>query len=88
MPSCVWKVLRAAGIEPAALLGVPASNGQQHVRVAAAPGQRGQARLAISALHAIPRVEHVFVVDDDVDVFSEEQMEWAMATRFQGEAIS
>ena len=79
----IWKVLRAAGIEPAALLGVPASNGRQHVRVALRRGQRGQARHAISALHAIPRVKHVFVVDDDVDVFSEEQMEWAMATRFR-----
>ena len=50
----------------------------------AAPGTRGEARLAISALHAIPRVKHIFIVDDDVDVFSDEQMEWAMATRFQG----
>jgi 2,5-furandicarboxylate decarboxylase 1 len=79
----IWKVLRAAGIEPAAVLGVPGSNGRQHVRVALRRGQRGQARHAISALHAIPRIKHVFIVDDDVDVFSDEQMEWAMATRFQ-----
>ncbi len=79
----IWKVLRAAGIEPAAVLGVPASNGRQHVRVALRRGRRGEARHAISALHAIPRVKHVFIVDDDVDVFSEEQMEWAMATRFR-----
>ena len=47
-------------------------------------GQPGQARHAISAL-ATPftRVKHVFVVDDDVDVFSDEQMEWAMSTRFR-----
>jgi hypothetical protein len=62
---------------------VPASNGRQHVRVALHRGQPGQARLAISALHAIPRVKHVFVVDDDVDVFSDEQMEWAMSARFR-----
>ena len=31
-------------------------------------GRRGEARHAISALHAIPRVKHVFVVDDDVSV--------------------
>ena len=79
----VWKALRAAAIEPAALLAVPASNGRQHVRVALRRGQPGQARHAISALHAIPRVKHVFVVDDDVDVFSDEQMEWAMSTRFR-----
>ncbi len=79
----IWKVLRAAGIEPAAVLGVPATNGRQHVRLALARGQRGEARHAISALHAIPRVKHVFVVDDDIDVFSDEQMEWAMSTRFR-----
>jgi 2,5-furandicarboxylate decarboxylase 1 len=79
----IWKVLRAAGIEPAAVLAVPASNGRQHVRVALRRGQPGQARYAISALHAIPRVKHVFIVDDDVDVFSDEQMEWAMSARFR-----
>ncbi|MGA7486846.1 MAG: UbiD family decarboxylase domain-containing protein, partial [Xanthobacteraceae bacterium] len=79
----IWKVLRAAGIEPAAVLGVPGTNGRQHVRVALRRGRRGEARHAISALHAIPRVKHVFVVDDDVDVFSDEQMEWAMSTRFR-----
>jgi UbiD family decarboxylase len=79
----IWKVLRAAGIEPKAVLAVPASNGRQHVRLALARGQAGQARHAISALHAIPRVKHVFIVDDDVDVFSDEQMEWAMSARFR-----
>jgi UbiD family decarboxylase len=79
----IWRVLRAAGIEPAAVLAVPASNGRQHVRVALRRGQKGQARLAISALHAVPRVKHVFIVDDDVDVFSDEQVEWAMSTRFR-----
>jgi UbiD family decarboxylase len=79
----IWKALRAAGIEPTAVLAVPASNGRQHVRLALRRGQPGQARLAISALHAIPRVKHVFVVDDDVDVFSDEQMEWAMSARFR-----
>jgi len=78
-----WKALRAAGIEPAGLLAVPASNGRQHVRVALRRGQPGQARQAIAALHAIPRVKHVFVVDDDIDVFSDEQVEWAMSTRFR-----
>ena len=79
----IWKVLRAAGIEPAAVLGVAGTNGRQHVRVALRRGRRGEARHAISALHAIPRVKHVFIVDDDVDVFSDEQMEWAMSTRFR-----
>src|SRR4029077_13757966 len=28
-------------------------------------------------------VKNVFVVDPDIDIFSDEQMEWALATRFQ-----
>ena len=80
-----WRALRALGIEPAALFAVPGSNGRQHMRVALARGTPGQARLAMSALFAIPRVKHVFIVDDDVDVFSDEEVEWAMASRFRAD---
>jgi UbiD family decarboxylase len=30
-------------------------------------------------------MKHVFVVDDDIDIHDSEQIEWAMATRFQGD---
>ena len=29
--------------------------------------------------------KHVFVVDQDIDIYDPSQVEWAMATRFQGE---
>lgn len=29
-------------------------------------------------------IKHVWVVDDDIDIYNEEQVLWAMATRFQG----
>ncbi len=29
--------------------------------------------------------KHVFVVDDDIDIYNPEEVEWAMATRFQGD---
>ena len=32
---------------------------------------------------ALPNVKNVFVVDPDIDVFSDAQMDWALATRFQ-----
>ena len=81
-----WKALRAVGIEPAAVNAIPAINGRQHVRVAITQQRPGQARLVISALFALARFKHVFVVDDDVDVFSEEQVEWAMPTRFRADS--
>jgi UbiD family decarboxylase len=81
----MWRALRSAGIEPAAVYSVPAANGRQHARISLKRETRGQARLAISALFAIPRVKLVTVVDDDVDVFDDEQVEWAMSTRFRGD---
>ncbi|MCC6887608.1 MAG: UbiD family decarboxylase [Hyphomicrobiales bacterium] len=77
-----WRALRAARIEPVAINFVLASNGRQHCRVALRRGAPGQARLAIAALFALPVVKHVFVVDEDVDVFCDQEVEWAMATRF------
>jgi 2,5-furandicarboxylate decarboxylase 1 len=44
----------------------------------------GQARqAALLALGNVDFVKHVFVVDDDIDVFREEQVLWAVATRVQ-----
>jgi 3-polyprenyl-4-hydroxybenzoate decarboxylase len=77
-----WRILRAARIEPVAINFVLASNGRQHCRVALKRGSPGQARLAISALFSLPTVKHAFIVDEDVDVFADEEVEWAMATRF------
>jgi UbiD family decarboxylase len=81
----MWRTLRAANIEPAAIYSVPAANGRQHARVSLTRGTAGQARLAIAALFAIPRVKLVTVVDDDIDVYDDEQVEWAMSARFRGD---
>ena len=44
----------------------------------------GEARNAImAAFGSLANVKNVFVVDPDIDIFSDEQMEWALATRFQ-----
>jgi 2,5-furandicarboxylate decarboxylase 1 len=80
-----WRLLRAARIEPAAINFSLASNGRQHARVALKRGKPGEARLAIAALFALPTVKHAFIVDEDVDVFSDEEMEWAMAVRFRAD---
>jgi UbiD family decarboxylase len=81
----IWRALRAANIEPAAVHAPPAANGRQHARVAIRRGLPGQARIVIAALFSLAFVKHVFVVDDDVDVFSDEDMEWAMSARFRSD---
>ena len=46
----------------------------------------GEARNAIAAAFgSLANVKNVFVVDPDIDIFSDEQMDWALATRFQAD---
>jgi 3-polyprenyl-4-hydroxybenzoate decarboxylase len=56
-----------------------------HARVALARSAQGRARDAITTLLAIPFVRHVYVVDEDIDVFSDDDIEWAMANRFRAD---
>ena len=54
------------------------------MRVAIRQRFPGEARNAIAAVFSsLANVKNVFVVDPDIDIFSDEQMEWALATRFQ-----
>ena len=54
------------------------------MRVALRQRVPGEARNAITAcMSALVNVKNVFVVDPDIDITSDEQMDWAMATRFQ-----
>jgi 3-polyprenyl-4-hydroxybenzoate decarboxylase len=57
-----------------------------NIRIALRQRVAGEARNAISAAFGcLANVKHVFVVDDDIDIFSDEQMDWALATRFQAD---
>jgi 2,5-furandicarboxylate decarboxylase 1 len=82
----VWMALETAVRQPVAVYVTPASGGMYHARVAMDYSSPGGARNAIAAiLGSAANIKHVFVVDPDVDVFSEEEMEWALATRFQAD---
>jgi UbiD family decarboxylase len=82
----VWRALETAVRGVRAVYATPSSGGAFNVRVALEPLVPGEARNAISAVFGcLANVKHVFVVDPDVDIFSSEQMDWALATRFQAE---
>jgi UbiD family decarboxylase len=82
----VWRALENAVSEVVAVYATPASGGAFNVRLAVRQRVAGEARHAIGAVFACPvHVKHVFVVDPDVDIFSDEQIDWALATRFQAE---
>src|SRR5580704_6779977 len=80
----IWKALEIAVREPIAVHATTSSGGNFNVRVALRQRVPGEARNAIAAcLSALVNVKNVFVVDPDIDVTSDEQMDWALATRFQ-----
>ena len=80
----VWRALETAVREVHAVYATPSSGGAFNVRVALRQRVPGEARSAIAAVFGcLVNVKHVFIVDADVDVFSDEQLDWALATRFQ-----
>jgi len=80
----IWRALEVAIREPVAVYATTASGGMFNVRVALRQRVPGEARNAITAcLSALANIKNVFVVDPDIDIFSDEQMDWALATRFQ-----
>jgi UbiD family decarboxylase len=84
--SMVWRTLETAVREPVAVHATTSSGGSFNVRVALRQRAPGEARNAIHAvMGSLANVKNVFVVDPDVDVTSDAQMDWALATRFQGD---
>ncbi|OGA13862.1 MAG: carboxylyase [Betaproteobacteria bacterium RIFCSPLOWO2_12_FULL_63_13] len=81
-----WSALQTAVRDVRAVYATPASGGSFHVRIAMNQRVAGEARNAIAAvMGCLANVKHVFVVDPDIDIYSDEQVEWALATRFQAD---
>jgi UbiD family decarboxylase len=84
--SAAWAALMAAVREPLAVYATPSSGGMYNVRVSLRQRVPGDARNAIAAVfgsHA--EAKHVFAFDPDIDVFSDEESDWALGTRFQAD---
>jgi 2,5-furandicarboxylate decarboxylase 1 len=57
-----------------------------HLVISMAKKHEGEPRIAmLAAMANNADIKHVFVVDDDIDISDMEQVEWAIATRFQGD---
>jgi UbiD family decarboxylase len=82
----VWRALETAVREVKGVYVTPSSGGMYTLRIAMRQRVPGEARNAIAAAFGcLANVKHVFVVDPDIDIFSDEQMDWALATRFQAD---
>jgi UbiD family decarboxylase len=80
----VWRALETAVREPIDVFASPCCGGVYNVRVALRQRSPGEARNAIAAVFgSVANAKNVFVVDPDIDIFSDEQMDWALGTRFQ-----
>jgi UbiD family decarboxylase len=81
-----WRALETAVREPLGVYATASGTGICTLRVRMRQRVPGEARNAISALFgSLANIKHVFVVDEDVDIHSDEQMDWALATRFQAD---
>ena len=84
--TAVWSSLKFAIREPIAVCATPTSGGMYNVRVSMKQRYPGEPRNALAAVFgSMGEAKHVFVYDEDIDVFSDEQCDWAFATRFQGD---
>ncbi len=80
----VWSALQMAVREPLGVYVTASSGGSFNVRVKMRQRVPGEARNAIHACFScLANVKNVFVVDPDIDITSDQQMDWALATRFQ-----
>lgn len=84
--TAAWAALVTAVREPVAVYATPSSGGMYNVRVSLRQRVPGEARNAIAAVFgSMAEAKHVFVFDEDIDVFSDAQVDWALATRHQGD---
>ena len=80
----IWNALQLAVREPLGVYVTGSSGGSFNVRVKMRQRVPGEARNAIHACFAcLANVKNVFVVDPDIDIANDQQMDWALATRFQ-----
>jgi 2,5-furandicarboxylate decarboxylase 1 len=80
----VWNSLESAVREPVAVCVTAEAGGMYNARIALRQRVPGEARNAIAAVFgSTANVKNCFVVDEDIDVYSHDQMDWALATRFQ-----
>lgn len=81
-----WEALQSAVREPLGVYCTPSCGGMYNLRLALRQRVPGEARNAIAAIMgSVADVKHVFVVDPDIDIFSDQQTDWAFATRFQAD---
>lgn len=79
-----WKVLEAAGVETTAINVTKGGCGQFHV-IASVKKRGGEGKNAVMALLSSALFKLAIVVDDDIDVYDMDAVEWAVFSRVQAD---
>jgi 2,5-furandicarboxylate decarboxylase 1 len=80
------QALRSAGVDVAALRLNEGGSCRMHAVISLRSRGEGTPRhAAMAAFTAVTTMKLVVTVDDDVDIFDDEQVEWAVATRMQAD---
>ena len=80
------RILKSTVREPVSAYLRSVSGGSNTLRVSIKQRSFGEAKAAIAALFGgIMRLKHVYVFDEDIDIHNDQQVEWAMGTRFQAD---
>ncbi len=80
------RILKSTVREPVSAYLRSVSGGSNTLRVSIKQRSYGEAKAAIAALFGgIMRLKHVYVFDEDIDIHNDQQVEWAMGTRFQAD---
>ncbi len=84
--AAIRTALETAVRAPVAVCVTTSCGGMYNARISLRQTVPGEARNAIAAVFgSIGDIKHVFVTDEDIDVFSDAQVDWAFATRFQAD---
>lgn len=82
----LWEAIRRAVALPQSVYCPPAATGLHHARISIQVRDPGDARNALlAALGSRANIKHAIVVDEDIDITSDELVEWAVATRYQAD---
>ncbi len=82
----IWQALETAIRFPVDVYCTPSCGGMFNARISLKQSYPGEVRNAMSAAFGSKAdCKHVFAVDPDIDIFSDDQMDWAFATRFQAD---
>lgn len=82
----IWEAVSKVVPEVVDVMLTPASGHWLHAVISIRKSHDGDPKNAIMAAFAAhPSLKHVVIVDDDIDVGDPQQVEWAIATRFQAD---